>query len=236
MVLLPSMVTPGCPRSLLPAAGPRAALFLGSVPVSHPRSITPMPTLVGNPMPSPSANPCGRQSVTALEGCWLRPACGHHCGGAWVLRGYLPRDLLTSQMWPLPQGTELMGDFLHCPSSSSESEVNSDVPTVLLSHLRMTLQSINGCGQRQLCSQAPKSHGEAWLGWPSPWGRGCGTLRLLRGWSLLRSNARDHSWHVLPPPQPHFSLCCKQNIPETKPPTPKHPSAPNGNRAAQRIK
>lgn len=181
MVLLPGTVMPGCPCRLLPAAGPHTAPLLGSVPISHSRSVTPVPTPVGNPTPSPSANPRGRRSVTALEGCWMAPARRHRCGGVRVLRGYLSQDLLTSQMRSPAHSNEPTGDFLHCPSSSSDSEVVSNIPTLLLSHLRMTLRSINGCGQRQLWSQAPKSRGAAWLGWPSPWGRECGTLRLPGG-------------------------------------------------------
>lgn len=83
-----------------------------------------------------------------------------------MLQGYLPRDLLTSQMRPLPQGTELMGDFLHCPSSTSESEVNSNVPTVLRSHLKMTLQSINSVSKGSFGHKHQRAAGPP--GWDDP--------------------------------------------------------------------
>ena len=66
-------------------------------------------------------------------------------------------------------------------------------------------------------------------------GKGMKNPPLPGGWSLLGSDVKDPSWHVLPHLQPHFILCCKRNAAETKPPTPEHPSAPGENRAAQQI-
>lgn len=70
-------------------------------------------------------------------------------------------DPLTSQTWSPPHSNGPMGHFW-C-FASPDMEVDIKIPTILLSHLKRTLQSIDRCGQSQLWSQAPKSLGATWL-------------------------------------------------------------------------
>ena len=170
-----------CPQAASRCGSPRCTTFGGCpcIPseICHPRANT------GGPSHAQPLCKSPWQTVSDSLGGMLDASCPRASlqRGVCVLCGYLPRDLLTSQMWPPPQSNDPTGDILHCPSSGSDTEVDSNIPTVLLSHLTTTLQSINGCGQRQLWSQPPKSHGATWLGWPSLRGRGFGTLRLPEG-------------------------------------------------------
>lgn len=166
MVLPPGTVMSGCPR-----CGALHCPAFGVCPCIPSKICHPHAKTGGQPHAQPLCRSPWQMVGGSLGG--VLDAYRHRRRGGRVLRA-----LLTPQMWPPPHSNEPARDFLRCPSSGSDSDVASNIPTGLLSHLEMTLQSMNGCGQRQLWSQAPKSHGATTLGWPNPWPSRCGTLRL----------------------------------------------------------